>query len=124
MTPEHFLSHDDQYRGMQYCYISRPEAPGSTVYSEPSADYFQYVNLGGNGLKPVGYGYRSIEFLVQQCLTARSKPDLADRQAFLRATDETGIVATPANSRYNEAVIEAARLSITSDGREVPIRYE
>jgi predicted dehydrogenase len=117
-----FLSHDDQYRGMQYCYISRPQAPGSTVYSEPSADYFQYVNLGGNGLKPVGYGYRSIEFLVQQCLTARSKSDLAARQAFLRATDETGIVATPANSRYNEAVIEAARLSITSDGREVAIR--
>ena len=31
--------------------------------------------------------------------------------------------ATPANSSYNELVIEAARMSITAGGREVEIVY-
>ena len=36
----------------------------------------------------------------------------------LEAVDQAGIMATPANSRYNELVIEAARRSIRSGGRE------
>jgi D-galacturonate reductase len=115
------LSHDDQYRGMQYCYISNAGSPGSTVYTEPSPDYFQYVDLGGPGLRPVGYGYRSIEFLLQQCLAVKALPDLASRQKFLQQVDHAGIVATPANSRYNEAVIEAARYSITHNGQEIEV---
>ena len=32
-------------------------------------------------------------------------------------------MATPANSSYNELVMEAGRLSIQNGGREVEIRY-
>ena len=41
----------------------------------------------------------------------------------LRQIDADGIIATPANSSYNELVVEAGRKSITSGGREVLIRY-
>lgn len=116
------ISHDDQYRGMKYSYISKADSAGSTVYTEPSSDYFQYVDLGGPGLKPVGYGFRSIEFLIQQCLAAKGVSDLASRQELLKKIDHTGIVATPANSRYNEAVIEAARKSITNGGKDYEVQ--
>ena len=43
-------------------------------------------------LRPVGYGYRSIEALVEACGVEGQRSDL---------------IATPANSWYNEAVIEA-----------------
>jgi len=33
-------------------------------------------------------------------------------------------MATPANSNYNELVIEAGRQSILNGGREVTIKYE
>ena len=52
------LSHSDQYRGLKYSYTSKGSDPGATIYAEPSPDYFQYVDLGGPGLVPVGYGYR------------------------------------------------------------------
>ena len=48
------ISHSDQYRGLKYSYTDRAADPGSTVYAEPSPDYFQYVDLGGPGLVPVG----------------------------------------------------------------------
>src|SRR5689334_11291332 len=54
------IRHDDQYRGLQYSYVRSPGDPGSTVYHEPSPDYLQYVDHGGPGLVPVGYGYRSV----------------------------------------------------------------
>jgi predicted dehydrogenase len=50
------ISHSDQYRGLKYSYRWKDDSPGSTVYAEPSTDYFQYVDLGGPGLVPVGYG--------------------------------------------------------------------
>jgi hypothetical protein len=87
------IRHSDQYRGVEYSYLGGP-------YSEPSPDYFQYA------LAPVGYGYRSIEGIVDACL---------------KGLDETGIVATPANSRHNERVIEAARKSILNGGVEVSL---
>lgn len=96
-----WLAHSDQYRGLQYAY-----ADGS--FSEPSPDYFQYVDLGGPGLTPVGYGYRSIKALVDGCIHVETS-----REQF----DQGGILATPANSRYNELVIEAGRLSILNDGK-------
>jgi D-galacturonate reductase len=101
------LRHSDQYRGLEYVYANQP------VYAEPSPDYFQYVDLGGGGLTPVGYGYRSIEFLLRCCLRVESAND---RQHALREIDREGIAATPANSRYNEQVIEAARRSILDGG--------
>src|SRR5882724_10979512 len=57
-----FLRHSDQYRGVEHVYAGDPP-----VYAEPSPDYFQYIDLGDGGLTPVGYGYRSIEYLYRSC---------------------------------------------------------
>ncbi len=86
------IAHSDQYRGVKYSFTDGD-------YSEPSPDYFQ--NLGH---RPLGYGYRSIEALVDAC---HGVPD----------TD--GLIATPANSSYNEAAIEAARESLRRGGELV-----
>jgi D-galacturonate reductase len=116
------LAHSDQYRGLQYCYTRKSGAPGSTLYAEPSPDYFQYVDVGGPGLSPVGYGYRSVEYIVQQCISIEAEgDDLAARQRILKEIDAAGIMATPSNSSYNERVIEAARESILNGGKTVPI---
>lgn len=117
------LSHSDQYRGLKYSYTERPADPGATIYTEPSPDYFQYVDLGGKGLTPLGYGYRSVAYIVNQCIAVESA-DSGKRAAMLRQIDEAGIMATPANSSYNELVIEAGRASILDGGREVPIHYD
>jgi predicted dehydrogenase len=118
------ISHSDQYRGLKYCYTRSSGEPGATVYAEPSPDYLQYVDLGGPGLVPVGYGYRSIEHILEAALRLEAETrDLAERQERLRQIDEAGIMATPANSRYNELVIEAARRSILNAGREAVIEY-
>jgi D-galacturonate reductase len=118
------ISHSDQYRGLKYSYASKPDEPGAAQYAEPSPDYFQYVDLGGPGLTPVGYGYRSIEYILRACLRAGAETSLAKRQELLKEWDEAGIMATPANSRYNEQVIEAARESIRNRGREAPIKRD
>lgn len=94
------IAHSDQYRGLKHSY-----ADGT--YAEPSPDYFQYVEWQGPGLKPVGYGYRSIEALVNACGNHPACNDL---------------IATPANSSYNEAVIEAARESLKRNGATIPVR--
>lgn len=102
------LSHSDQYRGLKYSY-------DGGVYAEPSPDYFQYVDLGGPGLTPVGYGFRSIEQLVN------AAAQVENGDATLDEIDRAGIIATPANSAYNEQVIEAARQSIQNEGALVRI---
>jgi D-galacturonate reductase len=108
------LRHSDQYRGVEYVYTGNPP-----TYAEPSPDYFQYVDLGGGELTPVGYGYRSIEYLYRCCLRVESA---SDRQQTIREIDAEAIVATPANSRHNEQVIEAARKSILSGGQQIAIK--
>ncbi|MCC6540557.1 MAG: Gfo/Idh/MocA family oxidoreductase [Bryobacterales bacterium] len=113
-----WLDHSDQYRGIKYCYTRKPDAPGATQFSEPSTEYFQYVDVGGPGLRPVGYGYRSVEHLVETVYRVEAAPD---RAAELAAIDAAGVVATPANSSFNEAVVEAGRLSILNGGRTVEI---
>ncbi len=124
------IAHDDQYRGLRYCYTRRPGGPGATIYAEPSPDYFQYVDLGGPGLVPVGYGYRSVEYILRSALRLEEQtaglPEqeaLRRRRQLLREMDEAGIMATPANSRFNELVLEAGRLSILNGGREARIDY-
>jgi D-galacturonate reductase len=112
------LRHSDQYRGLEHISVTEPSGPGATTYSQPSPDYFQYVYRGGEGMEPVGYGYRSIQHLVRACRRIETAPDKA---AELRAIDDEGILATPANSRYNERVIEAARKSIRDGGAEVSL---
>jgi hypothetical protein len=119
------LVHNDQNRGVQHCYVEKGSDPGDTYYAEPSPDYFKYINLGGDGLTPVGYGYRSIELIVKNICKCIDLPRqaIAKRQKLIRRFDDEGIMATPANSSYNELVIEAGRLSILNGGREVEIAY-
>jgi predicted dehydrogenase len=116
------IEHHDQYRGMKYSYLKQPAGDGATIYAEPSPDYFQYLDMGGPGLVPVGYGYRSIAYILEACMRVELETGgLAARQKLLREFDAQGIMATPANSSYNEQVIEAARESILNGGREVKI---
>jgi len=124
------LVHNDQFRGIEHCYVRRGNEPGDTYYAQPSPDYFRYVDLGGPGLTPVGYGYRSIEYIVKNIIrcqdaasSANDKEALAQRQKMIKQFDQDGIMATPANSSFNELVIEAGRLSILNGGREVEISY-
>lgn len=107
------LEHSDQYRGLKYAQTR------GMRYAEPSPDYFQYVDVGGPGLTPVGYGYRSVERILATCLEVAEEAELAKRQAMLREIDEAGILATPGNSSYNERVLEAGRESILNGGVEV-----
>jgi predicted dehydrogenase len=97
------IAHSDQYRGLKHSPLGGP-------YTEPSPDYFCYVEYGGPGLKPAGYGYRSVEAIVETCMRVERG------EASLEEIDSAGIIATPANSRYNERVIEAARRSILACG--------
>jgi D-galacturonate reductase len=124
------LAHSDQYRGLQYAYVDKPRGEGSTQYAEPSPDYFQYLDLGGKGMVPVGYGYRSIDWIIRSCIRVDAATAglaetevLSARQKLLTELDDAGIMATPANSIFNELVIEAGRLSILSGGREALIEY-
>lgn len=112
------IRHSDQYRGLEYSYVRKLDSPGATMYHEPSPDYFLLVDLAQERLVPVGYGYRSIDYIVRQCIACEQS---GDREAFLRKLDEDGIVATPRNSRFNEQVVEAGRESILNGGRIVPI---
>ena len=108
------LEHSDQYRGLKYSFIEKPDVPGATIYAEPSPDYFQYVD----GV-PVGYGYRSIERIVTSIINVESHPK--DRAKLLAEIHRAGIIATATNSSYNDKVIEAARRSIVSGGKQVRV---
>jgi D-galacturonate reductase len=107
------ISHSDQYRGLKYS--------GARGYAEPSPDYFQYVDMGGPGLVPVGYGYRSVAYIVNKCIEVEAAAP-QDRPALLGEIDKAGIMATPSNSSYNELVIEAGRISLANGGRETAVR--
>lgn len=117
------ISHSDQFRGVKHSYTAASGDPGDAQYMEPNPDYFQMLDLGGNGLTPSGYGHRSAEFIINACAKVGCEKDLARRQAMLKQYDADGIMATPLNSSYNELVIEAGRKSILSGGREVTITY-
>jgi len=113
------INHSDQYRGVKHSL-----AGGEKVYHEPNPDFMQYVPWSGEGYRPVGYGFRSVEFIVQEAArVAAAGDDLSARQALLDEIDAKGLVATPKNSSYNELVMEAGRKSILAGGREVVIEY-
>jgi len=124
------IVHDDQMRGVKHAYLEKGGDPGDTCYTEPNPEYFKYIDLGGGGLVPVGYGYRSIEYIVKNILKAEDaaagldgEKAVAARQKLIKQFDSEGIMATPRNSAYNELVMEAGRLSILNGGREVEITY-
>jgi len=124
------LFHDDQYRGIKYSYIRKGTSPKESFYHEPNPEYFTFLQSEGKGLVPAGYGYRSIESIIiaiqrveQAGGQQKSKLALKMRQKVIKEIDCEGYLATPANSSYNELVIEAGRLSILNGGREVVIDY-
>jgi len=117
------ICHSDQYRGVKCSFTAAGPDPGDTVYAEPNPDYFQLLDQGGEGLTPVGYGHRSVEYIIRACRRAGQVKSLAERQSLLKQYDAEGIMATPLNSSYNELVIEAGRKSILAGGREVVIDY-
>jgi len=119
-----FIEHVDNYRGVAYCAIEPGDDPGDTAHHLVNPDYFQMIERSdGPGLRPVGYGYRAIEQLVAAAHRVAGAGDLASRQTMLREIDDAGWHATPANSFYNELVVEAGRQSILNNGRTVAIRY-
>jgi arginine/ornithine N-succinyltransferase beta subunit len=88
------------------------------VFHEPSTEYFQYVDVGGPGLSCTGYGFRSVDHLVRAAIRVESA-EPGHRAAVLKEIDDAGVIATPANSAYNEAVVEAGRVSILNGGKLV-----
>jgi D-galacturonate reductase len=120
------IRHSDQYRGVVHSYTEVGPDPGDTVYSEPNPDYYRLLDLGNGRLTPVGYGHRSVEFILEAIRQVESMAgdDLGARKRMIRELDAAGIMATPANSAYNELVIEAGRLSLTHSGREACIEYD
>jgi len=122
------IDHNDQFRGVSHGYVDR-RAGAAFRYVSP--DYFRLVPWEGEGLKPVGYGFESIEAIV---LAARrvnaaatgqtGQPALSARQKVLEEIDSRALLATPANSFINELVTEAARLSIAREGQPAVIEYE
>lgn len=123
------IHHDDQDRGVRHSYVTGSGAGGS-VYNYVSPDFYRFVPWGGPGLKPTGYGYDSVEGILEKIQQIENEVDGLDesasatrRRQMIREADELGLLATPANSYINELVCEAARVSILADGDWVKIIY-
>lgn len=116
------IEHSDQYRGIAYSFGEPVSAAGGTQYTEPSPDYFLYQDLGGPGLVPTGYGVRSVRHILDEALRVEREAGAGKlRRAVIAEIESAGIIATPSNSRYNEALCEAARTSILDGGRLVDL---
>ena len=115
------IRHDDQFRGVSHGYIDRQSG---AAFRFVSPDYFRLVPWQGDGLMPVGYGYDSVEAIVEATSSVNACDTLQERQEKIKEIDRRGIVATPANSSINELVVEAGRMSIGRGGRRVAIDYE
>lgn len=123
------IQHNDQDRGVRFAYV-RGTGAGGSEYNYVSPDFYRFIPWDGPGLMPVGYGHDSIAAIlakIQEIETAVPGLDettsLARRREIIKATDEKGLLATPANSYINELVTEAARISIQQDGDWVRIIY-
>jgi predicted dehydrogenase len=120
------IRHDDHDRGVGYAYLDGI-GPGGSHFNYVSPDFFRLVPWAGEGLRPVGYGYESIEAIVEAVMSVESAAEglaadagLEARRRACEELDAKGLLATPANSGINELVVEAARQSILSDG--LPVR--
>jgi predicted dehydrogenase len=114
------LRHDDQFRGVSHGYVDRRSG---AVFRYASPDYFRLVPWECDGLKPVGYGYDSIEANVRAAMAVNAAGSQEARRNVLAEIDRRGIIATPGNSSINELVTEAARLSIVASGQWAKIDY-
>jgi predicted dehydrogenase len=123
------IRHDDHDRGVSYAYLDGI-GPGGSHFNYVSPDFFRLVPWEGKGKRPIGYGYDSIAAIMRtisgiEQSAAGLPPDSAlhTRRQIAVVVDEQGLIATPANSRTNELVVEAARLSILGEGVPVRILY-
>jgi predicted dehydrogenase len=117
-----FIDHSDNIRGADYCAIHPGADAGDNAHHQVNPDYFQMLERpDGDGLRPVGYGFRAIEQLVDSARTVIAAGEA--RGNVIDEIDSAGWHATPANSSYNELVVEAGRLSILNGGRRVDISY-
>jgi D-galacturonate reductase len=123
------IQHNDQDRGVRHSYLDEIGCAG-TRYNYVSPDFYRLVPWEGAGSKPVGYGYASVAASVETMVRIESEtaglPEaaaLARRRELIHAVDQAGLIATPANSFVNELVVEAARMSILTDGDWVNIVY-
>ncbi len=123
------LKHNDQFRGVSHSYLGSIGCAGSTFnYINP--DFYRLVPWEDDGYKPIGYGYESVAATINMIHRIESEAagldddvSLAQRRSRIRDADAKGIIATPANSKTNELVVEAARASILDGGREYRITY-
>ena len=114
------IKHNDQFRGCSYGYSDKDSG---AMFRYINPDYFRLVPWQEDGLKPVGYGYESVEASVLSAISVNAVGDLTARQMKLGEIDQRNIVATPANSSINELTTEAVRLSILADGAPAVIEY-
>jgi hypothetical protein len=121
------IRHDDHDRGVSYAYLSA-EFPGRSLFQHVSPDFFRLVPWEGPGLRPLGYGFDSVEAIVQAAESVEERAAGAAPSAALEARrarcaeiDGTGMIATPANSGAVDLAVEAARVSILADGMPVRI---
>lgn len=78
----------------------------------------------------MGYGFDSVAAIINTIHGIESEvasfsedESLKKKRQIIKDVDRKGTIATPANSYINELVIEAARMSILSDGDVVKIIY-
>jgi D-galacturonate reductase len=123
------IAHDDQFRGVEHCYLKGIGCAGST-FNYVNPDFFRLTPWEGPGYKPVGYGFdsvaatlRTISRIEIEVADLYPGESLARRREIIREVDERRIIATPANSSTNELVVEAARMSILNHGRTARIVY-
>jgi hypothetical protein len=123
------LKHDDQFRGVEHCYLEGIGCAGSH-FNYVSPDFYRLVPWEGKGYKPVGYGYDSVAAIINSIHQIENEFDpfpedkmLKKRRKVIKEIDDKGIIATPANSYINELVTEAARISILNDGKAVKIEH-
>lgn len=114
------IRHDDQFRGVSHGYVDQQSG---AAFRFVNPDYFRLVPWNGVGMRPVGYGYDSIEAAVQAAVGVNGAGALEQRQAALGELDARGLLATPGNSFINELVVEAGRLSLANGGQYVDIAY-
>jgi D-galacturonate reductase len=124
------IRHDDHDRGASYAYLEGI-GPGGSHFNYVSPDFFRLVPWDGPGLRPIGYGYESVEASITTMARIEgatagmaAAAALAERRRLLAEVDRRGIIATPANSSVNELVVEAARRSILEDGAPMRISYD
>lgn len=124
------IKHDDQFRGVTHCYLD-PIGCGGSRHNYVSPDFFRYVEWEGAGYKPIGYGVKSVGSILAAIHRIENETAGMDTEAATVRRREIAaeisdheLIATPSNSWINELVIEAARMSILSDGDPVRISYE